>query len=59
MHNIPRVTWNKRRAIESSAGGFRIIYEDSLVATVDNFVHYSEHWCPVIGEMFEHRSLKS
>lgn len=35
----------------SSAGGFRIIYEGCLVATVvDHFVHYSEH-CPVISEI--------
>lgn len=59
MHNILRVTWNKRRAIKSSAGGFRIIYEDFLVATADNFVHYSEHWCPMIGKMFEHKSRRS
>lgn len=44
MYNIPRVTWNKRCAsIETSTGSFRIIYEDYLVATVDYFVHYSEH----------------
>lgn len=32
----------------------RIIYDGCLVATVADYsVNYSDHCCPVIGEMFE------